>query len=67
MQDAPAYMDPASHHLQQSTYIATWRPKADHPERGIETLGHIPPEPARYERETATRLESFADTPHYAP
>jgi branched-chain amino acid transport system substrate-binding protein len=67
MQDAAAYMDPVSHHLQQSTYIATWHPRSDHPELGVEILGHFPPEQVRYARERTTRLESLADTPHYAP
>lgn len=67
MQDSAAYMDPVSHHLQQSIYITRWNPQVDHPERGIEILGHLPPEPVRYEQERATQLESFADTPHYAP
>ncbi len=67
MQDAPAFMDPVSHHLQQSTYIATWHPRSDHPERGLEVLGHFAPEQVRYARERTTRLESLADTPHYAP
>lgn len=67
MQDAAAYMDPASHHLQQSIYIARWNPRARRPERGIEILGHIPPDQVRHEQERTTRLESLADTPHYAP
>jgi branched-chain amino acid transport system substrate-binding protein len=67
MQDVAAYMDPVSHHLQQSTYIATWHPRSDHPELGVEILGHFPPEQVRYARERTTRLESLADTPHYAP
>lgn len=67
MQHDEAVMDAASHHLQQSTYIATWRPRTDHPERGIEILGKVTPDQARYERERETRLESFADTPRYAP
>ena len=67
MQHAPAYMDPVSHHVQQSIYIARWNPRADHPERGLEILGHIPPEQVQYEEERKTRLESLADTPHYAP
>lgn len=67
MQASAAYMDPISHHVQQSIYIARWNPRVDHPERGIEILGHIPPEQVRYEQERTTRLESFADTPHYAP
>jgi len=67
MQHAGAYMDPASHHLQQSTYIATWHPRHDQPELGIETLGHFPPDQVRYEKERTTRLESLDETPRYAP
>jgi branched-chain amino acid transport system substrate-binding protein len=67
MQHTPAFMDPQSHHLQQSIYIARWNPRAERAERGIEILGHIPPEQARYEEERTTRLESLADTPRYIP
>lgn len=67
MQHDAAFMDPVSHHLQQTTYIATWHPMADQPERGIEILGRIPPEQARYEAERETRMESFAETPRYTP
>jgi branched-chain amino acid transport system substrate-binding protein len=67
MQHAPAFMDAQSHHLQQSIYIARWNPRAERPERGIEILGHIPPEQARYEQERTTRLEPLADTPRYIP
>jgi branched-chain amino acid transport system substrate-binding protein len=67
MQNAAAYMDPVSHHVQQSIYIARWNPRTDHPERGIEILGHIPPEQARHGQERMTRLESLADTPRFAP
>lgn len=67
MQHAPAFMDPVSHHLQQSIYIARWNPRAKRPEHGIEILGHIPPEQARYEQERTTRLEALADTPRYLP
>lgn len=67
MQRYPAYMDPVSHHLQQTIYIATWHPRVDHPELGQEILGYASPEHVRYKMERTTRLESFADTPHYAP
>lgn len=67
MQDTAAYMDPVSHHLQQSTYIATWRPNKEHPERSIEILGRISPDVSRYAEEKNTKLESFEETPHYAP
>lgn len=67
MQHGAAVMDPVSHHLQQTIYIARWRPRADHPEQGIEILRHIPAQAVRFEQERSTRLESFAETPHYAP
>lgn len=67
MQHDAAYIDPVSHHLQQTIYIAAWHPRIDHPERGQVILGHASPEQVRYEQERTTRLESFADTPHYAP
>jgi len=66
MQDAPALMDSNSHHVQQSIYIARWKPTAKHPEQGIQIVGHIPPEQVRYEAERTTRLESLKNTPHYA-
>lgn len=66
MQDAPAYMDPVSHHVQQSVYIARWNPAASQPENGIEIVGHVPPEQVRYEAERTTSLESLAATPRYA-
>lgn len=67
MQNADAYMDPVSHHLQQSIYIARWNPRAARPELGMEILGHIPPEQSRFEGETATRLEPLSRTPRYTP
>lgn len=67
MQNADAYMDPVSHHVQQSIYIARWNPRAVRPELGMEILGHIPPEQSRFDGEKATRLESLADTPRYTP
>lgn len=67
MQDYPAWMDPVSHHLQQTIYIATWHPRSDHPELGQEILGSIPPEQVFYDKEQTTRLEPLADTPHYKP
>ncbi len=67
MQADAAYMDPVSHHLQQTVYIATWRPDMAHPELGQKILAHFSPAQVRYERERTTRLESMASTPHYAP
>jgi branched-chain amino acid transport system substrate-binding protein len=67
MQNSAAWMDPVSHHVQQDVYIARWNPRVEHPENGIEVLGHFPPAKARYDQERTTRLESLADTPHYVP
>jgi len=67
MQDSAAAMDPVSHHVQQTIYIARWNSQAKRPEQGLEILGQQPPEAVRYEAEAKTRLESLADTPHYAP
>ncbi len=67
MQDNDAYMDPVSHHVQQTVYIARWNPHAIRPELGIEILGQVPPEQVRFEREKSTQLESPANTPRYMP
>ncbi len=67
MQRYPAYMDPVSHHLQQTVYIATWHARVDKPELSQVILGQDTPDQVRYQREKTARLESFADTPHYAP
>jgi branched-chain amino acid transport system substrate-binding protein len=67
MQNADAYMDPKSHHLQQSTYAATWRPNIKEPHKSIKILGHIPPEESRSAKEDTTQLESFEQTPEYTP
>ena len=67
MQHAEAYMDSKSHHLQQSTYAATWRPNTQYPQKSIKILGHISPEDSRYTKEDTTQLESFEETPHYKP
>ncbi|TCJ13857.1 ABC transporter substrate-binding protein [Parasulfuritortus cantonensis] len=67
MQDDDAYMDPVSHHVQQSIYIARWNPRARRPELGMEILAHVAPDQVRYEPERGTRLEPLSETPHYAP
>jgi branched-chain amino acid transport system substrate-binding protein len=67
MQNAAAFMDPVSHHLQQSIYIARWNPNATSPERGIQILSHIPPEAVRFEAERKTQLEPLGATPRYVP
>lgn len=67
MQDYHAWIDPVSHHLQQTIYIATWHPRSAHPELGQEILARVPPEQVFYDKEKTTRLEPLADTPHYKP
>jgi len=67
MQHDASYIDPISHHLQQTIYIATWQPRSDQPEQGQIILGRISPDQARFKSEKSTKLESFENTPHYAP
>lgn len=67
MQHYDAFMDPVSHHLQQTIYIATWHSDIRHPERGQTILGRASPDQVRYSNERNTKLESLLDTPHYAP
>ena len=67
LQHSAAYMDAKSHHLQQSTYAATWRPNKNEPHKSIKILGHIKPEDSRYKEEDKTLLESFEQTPKYTP
>lgn len=67
MQHDAAYMDPNSHHVQQTIYIARWNPHAERPELGLEIMGRITPEQARDRYEQTTRLESLEETPRFAP
>ena len=67
MQHDGAYMNPQSHHVQQSIYIARWNPQSEHPELGMEILGRISPEQATDDHEMETRLESWEETPRFAP
>ena len=67
MQHDAAWMDAGSHHLQQTIYIARWRSNVEHPERGIEIVGRVAPEHARFDQERTTRLEPLAETPHSTP
>jgi branched-chain amino acid transport system substrate-binding protein len=60
-------MDPNSHHVQQTIYIARWNPRAERPELGLEILGHVSAEQARDRHEESTRLESLQETPRFIP
>jgi branched-chain amino acid transport system substrate-binding protein len=63
MQDADAWMDPNSHHLQQGVYIARWNPHSTRPELGLEILAHVPPQAVRHVPEDETQLEPLSQTP----
>ena len=67
LQHDVAYMDPVSHHLQQTVYIATWLPRINKPQFGQVIVGHATPKQVYFEQENTTHLESFKDTPHYTP
>lgn len=67
MQQYGAYMDPVSHHLQQTIYIATWKPRLNHPELGQQVLGYRSPQQVRYPAESKTKLEPLSETPDFAP
>ena len=67
LQNDDAYMNPVSHHVQQSIYIARWNPAAKRPEDGIEILGSITPERVFFADEQKARLEALSETPNYKP
>lgn len=67
MQHDAAYMDPTSHHVQQTIYIARWNPYTERPQDGLEILGQITPDQARDLHEHDTLLEPLEETPRFAP
>lgn len=67
MQHHTAKMNPRSHHVQQTIYIARWNPHISAPEQRIEIVAIVPPEEAEYELERQTKLESLAQTPRHRP
>lgn len=67
MQHHPAKMNPRSHHVQQTVYIARWNPRIAAPQERIEVMAVVPPEEVEYEQEAQTNLEPLAQTPRYQP
>lgn len=66
MQHHDAYMNPDTHHMEQTIYMATAndKPKAD--EDIFKIVSYISPDDAKVES-TEGKLESYADTPTYEP
>jgi len=67
MQHHAAKMDPRSHHVQQTIYIARWNPRISAPEQRMEIVAVVPPEEVEYEQERQTKLELLVQTPRYQP
>lgn len=67
MQHDAAFMEPTSHHVQQTIYIARWNTQMERPEQRLEILGHITPEQAADPQERETVLESVDETPTFVP
>lgn len=67
MQHEAAYLDPNSHHVQQTIYIARWDPDAERPELGLEIMGRVSPGQARDLHEQSIRTEPLEETPRFIP
>lgn len=66
MQHHAAYMNPRTHHLQQTVYVAREDPERRVEEDVFKILACVSPEDAAAdESEGACRMESYADTPTY--
>ena len=68
MQDDDAYMNPKTHQMQQTVYLATANLASDDPDDLFKILGHSTPDAVvDAGAEAACKLESFEDTPVYEP
>ncbi len=65
MQHYDAYMDPASHHLQQTVYIASNNDNPATERDYYKILAAVRPEDAADANERNCRMESYAQTPTY--
>jgi len=67
MQHTDAYMNPTSHHLQQTVYIATSKSEAESTGKNdiYNILDWVEPSRTQDAGEASCKLESFADTPVY--
>jgi branched-chain amino acid transport system substrate-binding protein len=68
MQDHDAYMNPKTHQMQQTIYLATANLDGDDPDDMFKIVSKTAPEDvADTAAEEACKLESFEDTPVYEP
>ncbi len=65
MQHYDAYMDPRSHHLQQTVYIASNNDKPKLKRDYYKILSALHPKDIADDNEKTCQLESYADTPTY--
>jgi branched-chain amino acid transport system substrate-binding protein len=66
MQDHDAYIDPVSHHIQQTIYLATGNDKPSDPTDYFKILSSVTADEAKDPNEAATcKLQSYNDTPSY--
>jgi branched-chain amino acid transport system substrate-binding protein len=65
MQHHDAYIDPDSHHVQQTIYLATGNDSPKDDTDYFKILAWADPESVRAEREANCKLESYEDTPTY--
>ena len=68
LQHDDAYMNPNTHQMQQTIYLATVNPEDGEKDDMFKILGHTKPQDVVDTNAEATcKLESFADTPQYNP
>lgn len=65
MQHHDAYIDPDSHHVQQTVYLATRNDKLRDETDYFKILQAMSPEDVRNPGESACKLESYDETPTY--
>jgi branched-chain amino acid transport system substrate-binding protein len=65
MQHHDAYIDPSSHHVQQTIYLATGNDKPRDDTDYFKILSSSDPESIRASADSVCGLESYADTPSY--
>jgi branched-chain amino acid transport system substrate-binding protein len=65
MQDYDAYIDPNSHHVQQTIYLAKGNDKPRDETDYFKILSKADPKAVASPNEANCKLESYADTPTY--
>jgi branched-chain amino acid transport system substrate-binding protein len=68
MQNYDAYMNPTTHQMQQTIYMASFNDKPAEKDDIYKILSAVPPAEVEDKAAlTACKLESYADTPVYEP